>query len=405
MSPTGSDVVEFILHIGEALHKYGAAAHHVEAALRGLSLRFCDEGEFFVSPTAIICSIKIENQWISRLKRVQPGGIHLGKLSQVDEIGDQVIQGQMGMPEGIQRLRKIAIDKDSKGSQGILALSFVLASMGFCGVFRGSWYEMLFTGLLALLSWLVLALIRRWETFEQINEFLIAFMASFLSFAIASMFPYISPEKVTLSSLIVMIPGLSLTIGLSEIATKNWLAGTARLVGAFAELMKMTFGVLLGTLLAKSLFAVSELSIHHASQPVVHDLVLLIPSGFAFGVLFRNLERDYLWVVLGSVLSYFTARWGGQIYYPELGAFWGGLALAAYSNSFARIFQRPALTVLLPGLLPMVPGSVGFKTVSALFNHNFDETMASAFNLVIIAVALVAGLTMGNVLVKPRRSV
>ena len=127
------------------------------------------------------------------------------------------------------------------------------------------------------------------------------------------------------------------------------------------------------------------------SATVIPEWALLIPSGLAFSVLFDNKWRDYLWVVLEPVLHSITAKFGGDFFGPEMGVFCGGVVLAAYSNSFARLLKRPALTVLLPGLIPMVPGSIGYQSVLALFNHDMNLTMDSAFNSVIVAVSLSQG--------------
>ncbi len=83
----------------------------------------------------------------------------------------------------------------------------------------------------------------------------------------------------------------------------------------------------------------------------------------------------------------------------------GGLALALIGNGFARLFKRPALTILLPGLIPMVPGSFGFRSFSLVFNQDVMGAMTATFTMLVIAVSLVAGMTVGNILLHPRRSI
>ena len=60
-----------------------------------------------MTPTSIISSFQFGDQWENRLQRLNPGGINLGKLGAVDEIGDQVIHGQIGLQEGIRRIHQV----------------------------------------------------------------------------------------------------------------------------------------------------------------------------------------------------------------------------------------------------------------------------------------------------------
>ncbi|NRA63905.1 MAG: threonine/serine exporter family protein [Pseudobacteriovorax sp.] len=405
-APKKHEIVEFLISIAESLHHYGAAAHHIEAALTGLSNRFCEKGEFFVTPTSLICSFKFADEWVTRLKRVEPGGIDLGKLAEVDAIGDRVIRAEIGLEQGTRLIQDLADEKDSRLWLLAKWLSFAVASAGFCGFFFGSWYEMAATGAISSLIWLVVLLSAKTKLFGSMQEFVIAVLVALLSFTVLQFVPQVNPEKILLSSLIVLLPGLSFTVALSEIATKNWMAGTSRLMGAGAELSKIAFGAVFGSLFALSALNIEVATLTNAipTEHVIPEPVLLVPSALAFAILFSNQPKDYLWVILAATLAYYSAKWGGSVFAKELGVFWGGATLAALSNIFARVFQRPALTLLLPGLIPMVPGSVGYRSITAVFRHDVNLTMEMTLNLVIVGIALVSGLSFGNLLVHPRRS-
>ncbi|SMF68875.1 threonine/serine ThrE exporter family protein [Pseudobacteriovorax antillogorgiicola] len=399
-----SEPLEFILLVGRSLHRYGAAAHHIEAALFGLAQKYCDEYEFFVTPTAIISSVKIDGEWQSRLQRVTPGGIDLGKLSLVDDVGDKVTHGVMNMQAGIEQIRKINRIPEGRFDPLIRILFFMVASLGFGGFLVFDWLDLAVVGVLGFVAAIMGEIIALIPNISQVKEFLISFVVSFLALLLISVFPDLTVNRIILSSLIVLIPGLSLTIALSEIATNNWLAGTARLMGAAAELLKISFGVVVGGLAAKGIHNIPVSSIEGQPDFLVPEIFLLLLSGLSFSYLFRNLRRDYIWVIIGACLGYYSSQLGAYIFGRELGVFWGGACLAAFSNGFARYLHRPALTVLIPGLIPMVPGSIGFQSLTFMFEHDVMATMASTFNLVIVAVALVAGLTVGNMIVHPRRS-
>ena len=56
-----------------------------------------------------------------------------------------------------------------------------------------------------------------------------------------------------------------------------------------------------------------------------------------------------------------------------------------------------------PGLLILVPGSIGYRSLTALLNSETIRGVELGFSMVIVGVALVGGLLMANLLVSPKR--
>jgi uncharacterized membrane protein YjjB (DUF3815 family) len=70
---------------------------------------------------------------------------------------------------------------------------------------------------------------------------------------------------------------------------------------------------------------------------------------------------------------------------------------------FARFAQRPGALVREPGIILLVPGSVGFRTLSFVFERDVLLGLDTAITLVTLLVSIVAGLLFGDLLVPPRR--
>jgi uncharacterized membrane protein YjjB (DUF3815 family) len=66
--------------------------------------------------------------------------------------------------------------------------------------------------------------------------------------------------------------------------------------------------------------------------------------------------------------------------------------------------RRPAVTLVAPGLFPLVPGSFGMRGTVMLFMDSPSRSATWALTALVIAGALVAGLLAANVFVPPRRS-
>jgi uncharacterized membrane protein YjjB (DUF3815 family) len=90
---------------------------------------------------------------------------------------------------------------------------------------------------------------------------------------------------------------------------------------------------------------------------------------------------------------------------PELGLFIGALFVGAGSNLFARFFKRPSLLILLPGIIILVPGSIGFKGLSFMFQQDILGGVDAAFVTLKVATSIVTGFFVGNITINPRRSI
>ena len=113
-------------------------------------------------------------------------------------------------------------------------------------------------------------------------------------------------------------------------------------------------------------------------------------------------------IILVMAVVTLATRWGGEISgslpAAPFGVFLGGLLLSALANIYARYAHRPGAVVREPGILLLVPGSVGFRSMSFLLDRNTTLGMDTGLLLLTLLVSLVAGLMFGDLLVSPRRS-
>ena len=110
------------------------------------------------------------------------------------------------------------------------------------------------------------------------------------------------------------------------------------------------------------------------------------------------------WIAAGCTLAFAGARAGSQWLGVEMGALCGALLLGIASNLYARWRARPASVTLVPGLMLLVPGAVGFRSISSLLQSDVVSGMEAAFRMGVTGVALVTGLLIANTLLPSRRA-
>jgi uncharacterized membrane protein YjjB (DUF3815 family) len=231
----------------------------------------------------------------------------------------------------------------------------------------------------------------------RVFEPLAAFVVSVAAVALAHLTGPLSVLVATIAGLIVLMPGLTLTTAMSELATRHLASGTARLSGTFITFLGIAFGVALGNRLGGATFGVPATA-DPALLPAWASLVALVAAPLCFVVILRADPGDAPWIVGAGALGVLGGRVGAATLGIELGTFAGALAVALASSAYERWRHRPAAVVLVPGILLLVPGSVGFRSLTSLMEQKAVAGIETAFSMFLTAMALVAGLLVAGVI-------
>jgi uncharacterized membrane protein YjjB (DUF3815 family) len=244
----------------------------------------------------------------------------------------------------------------------------------------------------------------RRPNFAPSFEAVAAFVAMFLASLVAATLQPIDVRNVLIAAIIVLMPGLTLTTAMVELSTQHLVAGTVRLMGAAAILLKLSLGTVAAVQLAKVTGLVA-LPGDLLPVPPWAEWLALFAASYSFAVLFQAARADFPLVMASAWLGYLSTQMASHWAGPEFGVFAGGLVVSSAANVFARWKNRPGALVRVPGIILLVPGSVGFRSLFFAFERDVYLSVDTAFSLLALLIALVAGLLFGNLLIPPRRSI
>lgn len=398
------DAIAFVLALGRALHRYGTPSHRLEEALQVCCDRLGLQAELFTTPTTIIVTFGDPADLRTAMMRVGGGELDMDKLEQVDDLADDVAAGEVTPSEGVARLRTIE-SSHTAFARPLVTLCHGVTAGAMAVFFGGSLPDVAVAATLGLLLGILSQFAQRSTDQARVFELVGAAFAAFAAGVTSSLWHAISPSLVTIASLIVLLPGMALTTAMIELATRNLIAGTARLMSAIIVLLQLVVGVALGEHVAGAVSRVYQTV--PIALPEWTNWLAITTASVSIAVVVRAQTRAFFYILLACFVGYIGTRAGTEWFGQDmatLGVLVGAVALGVFGNGFARLRQRPAQVVVVPAVLLLVPGSMGFRGMTSLLDRDTLTGVETVFGMFVVALALGAGLLVANALVSPRRS-
>lgn len=398
---------KFIIKLGKALHKFGTPAYRLEAHLQNVASILGMSGSFMITPTSLTFVLwqkgDHDSQEYNHVMRVKPGEIDLGSLARTDELVDELATGQRSLIEASERLDEIN-NKPAPYSHSVSLVAFGISGAAFAMLMGTSWNDVFWS---LILSVIVYGFVY-WSTVSKrvtnMLEPLVAIVSAFLATGIMHLDPSINVSLVVLSSIIAFIPGLALTLGLRELAARDLMSGTARIMDATMLLFKLYFGAVLGMALGHACWG-EVAFVLPARVPLWTSWIAVLLLSASLVVMFKSRIKDGIWGILSGFIAYSTSVLAAGYFDMALGAFFGAFCVGCYANIYARLLKSPAIIVSLQGLVILVPGSkvyIGLNTVVS--GEDMLGTGQIGTQAFLIFMSLVAGLIFSSVAVQPRRT-
>ncbi|HSE11632.1 MAG TPA: threonine/serine exporter family protein, partial [Rudaea sp.] len=216
MNAPAAKRMAFVVEIARRLHQYGTSAARLEDAIDSVSARLDLNCQSLSTPTSILFSFTDRasgNDALAELTqviRVSPGQDDLANLSAVNEIADCVTDGAIGIDEGFRRLREIR-DRPGARRYALEILAYGIAAAAVAAILNSAWVDLATAFGIGTIVGALAALCELRPRLRPSLEALSAMIATFIATLVDIYVTPLTLRSVVLASLIVLLPGLSLT--------------------------------------------------------------------------------------------------------------------------------------------------------------------------------------------------
>ncbi|KAI8069469.1 hypothetical protein BC940DRAFT_236995 [Gongronella butleri] len=403
---------ELIIKLGKALVRTGAPSHRIEAALEKTSKRLEINGSYFVLPGLIMVSFGDDETHTSETHLIKCAkSLDLAKLATVNDIAHQVSKGRINVAEANALLD--ALQPTPTWGFWMTLLGYVLSSAFIAPLFfGGSWTDCWVSGIFGLLG-IATFISERIPMLGNVFEMVLTIVVSVVVLALN---PYVCYLAVSLSAIVVALPGYSLTSAVMELSARNLCSGTVHLAHALMYVLFLAFGMSYGSGIWSLTHGADLTSDRTTSDSPLQTCIdpvnpywyfLILPLTCAgilicYGGNMRQYPGFTLNSAVGFVLYYFLNKiLGTSTSASNIVSSVSAFAIGLVSNIYARVTNKPSNHMHF-AIVILVPGSLGVRGAFSLFDGS-GAANGSDFMIQIIGVALsiTLGLFLANVFVYP----
>ncbi len=381
---------KFIVQLGKALHTYGVPSYKSQIYLTEIAEKKGIKGSFMDTPTWInYVFYEEDEQTYSYVECVLPGDLNLGALSRIVEITNNVLSNAISFEQAKLEIERLKTAPLSYG-RILESLAFIFSAGAFSMILDTSWASAITASFIGAIVYGITILAQKSGYIRSALESLVAFVATIITGLLSLHFEQINISMTILASIIVFIPGLSITTALEEVTSRSLVSGTAKLFDALVSLFKQFFGVVLG-LAILPLFI--DLQPNHVVNDVPEwlDYFAIITLALSLGIVFKVRSRDILYCVIAGFVSFYTTTildFTGIL----VSIFIGTIVAVTISKIFSRITKSPELVYLVPGIIMLVPGSKAFIGLSSVFLGSDGAQSNMGTQVLYIFMGIIGGL-------------
>lgn len=237
-----NELIDAAAEAGKIILENGGETYRVEETICKICSAYGDfEIETFATPTGIIISINCpDNGTISIVKRIKKRTVNLEKVKRVNDLSRKIVKNPIPINELKEELKSIKISSSySETCQMIFA---AIAAQSFTLLFGGNLKD-------SFVSFIIGMSIHKISSFMNkinLNSFFINIVGGAIAAGIASLSIYLKIEinldKVIIGSIMLLVPGLTITNAIRDTLAGDLVSGMTRTVEAFLVAIAIAIG-------------------------------------------------------------------------------------------------------------------------------------------------------------------
>lgn len=394
------DFTEYLLclalDVGEGMLKNGGEVGRVEDTIERICRAYgAQHVEVFTIVSMINAAIRMpDGSYSLQLRRVKQTGNNLGMLEKLNALSREICATTPSLEVFEEKLRSIKKIPVYPVSLHILASA--LGAGAFCMFFGGGVIDSIITFFIGI----IICLINNYRS-KRINSMaktvICSFIATTASVVFSMMISSVGVDYIIIGAIMLLVPGLLFATAVRDLFCGDLIAGTLKILQAFLQILMIGFGYMLSYAMLGDLLI--NATIDSSAGGIVVQLITAALTSVAFAVVFKTDKRHLVSVAICGTLTfaayYFILLLTDSLFWAS---FLSSVFAAFYSEVNARVRKAPAIVVLMPAVISIVPGGYFYRSVRDLIKGSIFTSLAEFGAAGEIALGLAGGIVVASII-------
>jgi uncharacterized membrane protein YjjP (DUF1212 family) len=387
-SSTETGAVRCITLAARAYAAVDEVPDRIETGIAELAQALGFRADCNATGTGIFLTISRDDRQWTEVIRVHLTGPDYAKAVALHRLLKRVRGGEITPDDGAERLEQLLAWRESRPAwRSVVASALLSASAAL--LLRAQGPELLLAIVLGIAVGAALVVTASRPHLGPLAPVTMAALAAGVAFSAENVgLDAVRPMPLLIAGLVIFLPGWRLTIAMTELAQGHWTSGAGRFLAAITTLLLLIVGVVVGQQAVQSTDRLAVTTF--GSVPTWVRVLSPLLAALAMTELFRARRRDTLSIAVMCVVTSIAA-W----------AFIGAFTAMAVGALIARRRDLPYPVLQQPATVLLVPGSVGFMSMSSLVNRNVNTAVQTGFQMLFVALTLALGAMVAQVALRP----
>lgn len=245
----GQEVIKAATEVGFALLTNGAEIYRVEQSVSFICKAYgVTQVHVFAVHSTLFVSISCENEEFStKIRRTYTAGSDFDKVDKLNDLSRRICEEKPEYEEIKRRLKEI--ENAPTHSRWMLHFAGFIAALFFCLFFKGDLADALCAGVIGFLLQFGIYYLDKLESNGFIRSILGAIFSTAMSKLAVTLGLAHNFGAVNIGVLMLLVPGLALTISMRDFLASDYISGIAKLSEALMTAVCIAIGVSMVTLI------------------------------------------------------------------------------------------------------------------------------------------------------------
>ncbi|CAM6124882.1 unnamed protein product [Calypogeia fissa] len=390
----------FIQRLAIALHSYGSSASRTEYLIEKAANRLDMDVNIAVFPSLIILTFPgCEDEDGFHVLTVE-NELDVDKLGRADHLANHVGRNETPLLLAYWRLKAIATSPSKFGQWWWRLFGYSLsASMSALLFFNGSLWDGLMSLVLGFIVGCFDLISAKSTIFASVLEFMsalvVSFVARLLSLYLGSL--NLCFFSMVLASLVQLLPGLSLTLGVSEMVAKAHVTGTSRIMYALFSALQLGFGIAVGENLVFWEEQAATMECEKPDLSIWWSILWFAGFSVASNVLLNARLDQWSGMIVTSGVGFIVSTISGLRLDSSASSVVAAFAVGITGTAYSHFMGDLPVVMVLSGILLLVPGGIGVQGVAAMLEDDVLSGMGFVFDMMVVGLSITIGLLLAKI--------